>query len=187
MVLLAAGVARWLWSYYFASLPSTLLWFAIPLVFCPFLALVLGLGAVLGHLIIKATSQTRSVIPVVVFVIGIILVFQIPLSDGPTTDEKAHFLAHRADYEAVVELARRNQLAHEDCSYGYRPPEELAHVSTIRCLSVDTFRVFEVQFYPLDKTYYRSVLYTEAGTCPYDSFVKQKIDEYWYVCEEEWN
>ena len=126
--------------------------------------------------------------------IGVVIGLQAPTPERPPIPEMEHFLQYRADYEHVVELAKNDQLrrAGPDCPAGYQPPRVYEHVSAARCmfLNQDLEHGLRVEFTPLDGSGYHDVTYVEidegSNPCGYKSHVEQKIDDHWYVCEEEW-
>ncbi len=124
---------------------------------------------------------------------GTFLAFVIPLPDPPDTPEKLHFIEHRAEYEIVIELVQNNELE-QTSSYCLHPPENLNHVSNAGCMYVEKDeyrgRGLSVRFNPIEN-FYHPVVYVEFDNvdnpCGYDSYVEQRIDDHWYVCEIEWN
>lgn len=188
---LGVGIARFLFWQYRSGLRGPMGLLGIPLVLCPFIGLVILFGALCAFLVGWSLYQSKSVLPTLVLALGIFLVFQIPLPPPPPTPETLYFWAHRADYEAVVELAKRNELKDSDCQDGYRS-QRLSHVSAEHCLVLfhDEKSGLQLQFYPLEGSYH-SIHYTEIATdadlCVYDAMLEQRIDAHWYVCQEDWN
>lgn len=196
-VVIAIAVVRQLWWQYVVVLRGPLGLAGIPLIACPFLVICLVSLAVLGFTIFRSVTRTRSLLPTLVLFGGILLAFQIPLPPRPDTPEKAYFLAHRAAYEAVVEIVRAGDLEPRDRPGSIRtdifePPEQYAYVSTENCLEVSRNRCgsLAVTFFPLEP-FYHHIVYTDSGEtdcmCGRDPHVEQEIDSNWYVCEYEWN
>lgn len=150
---------------------------------------------VLGFLVLISIWRTRSLLPTFLLLIGLSLAIFIPL-ERPDTPEKLHFLEYRADYEAVVELARNGELSDDPDSHsGLLPPEEFTHVSAAGSIYVRNVnfneRGLSVLFHPFAPFYF-NVTYLEhdesiGSRCDSDSVVEQKIDDHWYVCEVDWN
>ncbi|MFC1960204.1 hypothetical protein ACFLYO_05800 [Chloroflexota bacterium] len=149
--------------------------------------------SILGFLVLFSIWRTRSLLPTILLSVGIYLAIFIPL-ERPDTPEKLHFLEHRADYEAVVELARNGELiAEPDTHSVFPPPEEYFHVSKAGSMYVYHYgeRGLFVLFHPFTSFYF-NVAYIEhdesiGSRCDSDSVVEQKIDDHWYVCEVDWN
>ncbi len=196
ITVIAVAVIRLVWWQYLSGLRGPWGLVAIPCVGFPFLVILLICFVVVGFVTIRSITRTRSVLPTLLMFGGIFLALQIPL---PTYDtpEKQHFLAYRADYEAVVEIARSGELA--PCQRSafvrpdeFEPPPAYAYVSAKHCIRVvrdDAGGLF-VTFFPLE-SFYHHIVYTESGAieylCRYDPYVEQEIDPHWYVCEYEWN
>lgn len=203
-MLLAAvvvAVARQLWWIYFVDPRGSEGFEALTYVFCPFLVLVFCFGSILIFLVVRSIRRTRQVHPTVVLILGLFVAFHLPLPEPPDTPEKLHFIAHRSDYEAVVELARNNALAQAlpDCPAGFRPPTRFSHVSSAGCMFIYWNRqesdvlVLSVHFNPLDR-FNHPVVYVEndhvENPCGYNIrniYIEQRIDAHWYVCVHDWN
>ncbi len=199
IAVIAVAASRQLWWLYLSALRGPLGLFAIPCVLFPFVGILFFSLVVVGFIAIRSMIRTKSVLPTLVMLGGIFLVFQIPLPSYDTP-EKQHFLAYRADYEAVVEMARAGDLTPCQRSvvsgfnryYGFEPPPTYAHVSGENCIEVvrNDARELFVTFFPLER-FYHHIVYTESGEidarCRYDPHVEQEIDPHWYVCEYEWN
>ena len=184
------GITRQFWAVYIAELRGPLGILAIPLVLCPLVILVTLFASILIALLVLASKRTRSIIPILFFSVGTVLVFLIPLPEPPDTPEKLHFLEHRADYEAVVEMVANLQEGH-NC---FPLPDEFQHLDIGGCVFVEwddyRSRGLSVRFDPIE-TFYHPVVYVEFDNvdnpCGWDSWVEQRIDAHWYVCEHEWN
>lgn len=149
-------------------------------------------------LYIRGLLDRHHFIPwTLLFSAAAVLAFLLPLppQNRMRLPEPQHFLDHREDFEAVVELARQEALEPIDseCYGGYILPNEYAHVSATGCIIVrqsDTYGL-QVQFNPLDRTFYHVLVYTEPEKrlyeCPGNYFVQVIIDENWAACFEDWN
>jgi hypothetical protein len=149
---------------------------------------------VISLISIRLIRHTRSILPAGVFWAGIIVVVLLPLPfpPRPPTPEEKLFLAHRSDFEQVVEFARDNKLAVAipDCPAGYFPPAEYQFVSAAQCMFVDYGdNGLTVQFAPFD-AYHRIVYVARVTEKPCDEAygsTEKKLDDHWYVCQEDWN
>lgn len=196
MAAICVAVVRQLWWLYLIDLRGPLGPAAVFVVCGPFVIIFTVCALVFFALVASSIKWTGSLIPTLVLVAGIGIAFLLPLSPKPDTPEKLHFLQYRPDYEAVVELARNNQLeqALPDCRAGFRPPDALKHVSSKGCMhiSVDNYygRGLHVEFNPIE-SFYHPVVYVEFDEFEYpcggDLSVEQKIDDHWYVCQRDWN
>ena len=165
---------------------------AIPI--CLFMLVFVFLG------LLVLTIRLRSPAPILVLIGGIFLAFQLPLLPRLPSREEHHFRDYRADYEAVVELARNDELLPSDeCRDAFLVPESLAHVSAADCLQVFHWNPhgLVVYFHPL-REFYDLVAYVEfdddaPNPCFYESerysepYVVEKIDAHWYLCTYSWN
>ncbi|MDX2076437.1 MAG: hypothetical protein SFZ02_08420 [bacterium] len=164
----------------------------------PLQATIIGVGAFLLAIFIGAlwliwranVTGNGSPMLIIFLFICIAIVITLPLPPQPDTPEKIHFLQYRADYEAVVALAKTRNLSQPVCD----PPLPLYHVSSIGCLHVNSDdRGLTVAFYPLELFNY-FVLYVEIESeiekdaiCNDSNsssmiYLKQKIEPHWYVC-----
>jgi hypothetical protein len=166
---------------------------AIPALLCPFvILLILGCSMVVTALIVSF-KESRSLLATVTLVLGLFIAFIFPLPSPPPLPQMLHFLEYRQDYETVLEMVRENSLtlSAARCGRGVLAPPALRHVSP-SCISVyrDQMRGLVVFFDPLED-WYHPVAFVEFDDvefpCGRDPFVRQKIDEHWYVCEYEWN
>jgi len=189
----AIGIVRQLWWQYFIALPSPMGLMAIPALLCPFvILLILGCSIVVTVLIISF-MQSRSLFPTVTLVLSLFIAFIFPLPPRPPLPQTLHFLEYRQDYETVLEMVRQNSLTPSvlRCGRGVLAPRALRHVSP-SCIYVnhDQVRGLVVFFDPLDDWYHPIAFVAFDNVeypCGRDPFVRQKIDEHWYVCEYEWN
>jgi len=196
-VVITIAVIRQTWWMYLYDLRGPLGLAVIPLIVCPFLMIFPVALAVWVFTLSRSVRKAKNVLPMLVLFVGTFLAFQIPLPSRPDTPEKAHFLANRADYEEVVELARDKALAACD-RHGsirtdiFQTPDRYAHVSAENCLEVNRTwcDYFYLRFFPLE-SFYHHIVYVESGdadcACGGDPHVEQKIDSNWYVCQYEWN
>ena len=190
VMVVVIGIARYGWGYYLSRLRGPVGFTSIEVVCLPFFVVAAVIGGASLYAIVRSLRRTRSAIPMLVLALGTLLVFQVPLPEPPDTPEKLHFLDYRADYEAVVELARNGELeaSAPECGTQFRPPQALAHVSGAGCMFVSNLdnRGLVVFFHPLE-SFYHLVAYVEFDdgeyACGRDPYVEQKIDDHWYVCE----
>ncbi len=138
VAILGIWLVRQGWLLYLADLRGPLGLFAIPLVGCAFLIVVMIGGIVLTALLSWTMERTDSLLPKLLFISSIFIAFFLPLFPAADTPEKLHFFEHRADFEAVVEIARGDQLEADEpnCPAGFRPPLPLRHVSQSRCMHI---------------------------------------------------
>jgi hypothetical protein len=188
------GVVRYAFGVYEHSLrgPLGLGWIAI--CFPEFVIFMIAL-IVIALIAIRLIRDTGSTVPVAVFLAGLLVAFflPIPFPSRPPTPEEKLFLAHRSDFEQVVELARYNKLAVglPDCPAGYFPSVKYQFLSAANCMFVDRYgdNGLTVQFIPFD--FYHPILYvdriTEKPCDEADGYVEKKLDDHWYVCQGDWN
>jgi hypothetical protein len=170
--------------------------FGLEVLFCCPLALIIVLGIpllIFARLSIYAYRTKLGFLPISSLLIGIFAGFLVAMPARPLLPEETHFRKYRADYEYVVELARKDELeqALPDCPAGYKPPSGYEHVSATHCIFI--MRVdnnFMVEFHPFE--FYHYVLYAERippekHPCSYDSYMEKQIDEHWFVCSYEWH
>jgi Zn-dependent protease with chaperone function len=110
--------------------------------------------------------------------------------------EQIHLALHRADYQAVVELARQHQLDHQgDCQYAFVLPEKYVYLSQddSSCIFAEYDPALVVVFMPL---FPRTLLvYTDTQEAIHnyiscggsDGFIARKLEKHWYICIEDWN
>lgn len=152
-------------------------------------------GTWLLHLIVTV----RHVTPVLVFLCGILIVFFLPLPSflrwvKPFPEEEI-FRQYRANFEHVVELARQDDLVHDDRYINnawYVLPTEFQHLSLENSLIVYNRPSLVVVFEPTD--YYYPIVYVDdpeainqTSECYYDGNVERQLDVHWYLCTREWN
>lgn len=192
------AIARYFWWAYYLSWRGPLGISGVFIIVLPFMILMFMLFLAIIFLVIWSARKTRSFIPPIFLIICIGIAFYTPLPQPPNTPEKLHFLQYRTDYEAIVTLAKTNSLLlNTDCRMfdGYEVPQPLHHVSKRGCVIIKSdLRGITVAFYPLED-FYHFVLYTQIETkypCssenrPRDTYIEQKIEPHWYVCQEDWN
>ena len=111
----------------------------------------------------------------------------------PPTFEEEIFFQYRADYEYLVELARGNQLLHnEDCRAAFAPPIGYKHLVG-KCIYIDLEPAFIVEFTP--RSFYRPLVFFDdpttiefsVGACHEDGGVSKQLDEHWFICNRDAN
>lgn len=130
--------------------------------------------------------------PLLWLVGGIIAVHLLPL---PLWPEERAFIAHRVDYERIVELAQQHQLEHDDqcvSNIAFAPPSEYRHFLSENCVFVErTQGVVVVSIAPF--WFYEQLVYVETPeaiesslSCREDGFVVKRLNEHWYICTVDW-
>jgi len=192
------AIVRYFWWAYVIGWRGPLGISGIFIVGIPFIILMFTFFIAMMFLVFWSIYKTMNFIPPIFLIICVGIAFYMPLPQPPDTPEKRHFLQYRADYEAIISLAKTDALVlHDDCRRldGYKIPQSLYHISHDGCVIINLdMRGISIAFYPIEEVYH-FVLYTEIETrypCssvnrPIDTYVEQKIEPHWYVCEEDWN
>lgn len=195
MAALFIAEIRWRWGVYAVQFRGPSVPFDEPMMaLCG--AELIGLMS-LFVLLFFSVLISRSPLPVVIMIIGVYAALQRPLPPEPDTPEKIFFLAHRAEYEALVDLVASNDL---DSCHGFGPnrddllelPKAYIHLSGKSCVQIPAYAPegLNIRFFPFE-SFYHHLAYTESGNldefCNGDPHVEQKIDDHWFVCEYEWN
>jgi len=129
---------------------------------------------------------------IVVCLIGIAVSVRTPR----LVPEQIHLVLFRTKYQAVVELARNQQLGHRGiCQFAYALPDEYTILShtTDECIFVEYEPALVVVFEPL---FYRNLLvyaetpeavqqYISCGGS--DGLLYCELEEHWYFCAQDWN
>lgn len=149
------------------------------------LCLLIGVGVLVVSTIRYAFLKHGHVLPLAVLIIGSLISQFLPLLPSPA---EIAFYTHSPDYEEVVDLARQNQLAHDDdCSNMFSVP--MKYRSLIKdCIDVVKQPAFAIVFSP--RTSHRFIAYAETydalhniGVCNgEDGAIFKKLKEHWYIC-----
>jgi|GEM_PF-5438286 len=155
------------------------------------IAIVIGITWV-AAIIAFLHEHTDSYLPIFPVLIAAMLALYLPLQASP---EVRHFLKHREDYEAIVQLWQNGQISSDTptspCLDGYR-----AIVQTINdrqycvrtgfaSVSVFVFNPYIVMLYrenPIDP--YRENPCTILS--PYGAFSEAQVDYQWNLCGVDW-
>jgi hypothetical protein len=162
------------------------------------LACLLGaaLVALIVWLAIRAARKARHAAPALVLIGGIVLVRFLPLPPLPAIvfPEQKFFAAHRADFEAVVDLARLERL---DCpvelgcatrerelptEYRYLSDEGRVWVSGVNTHYMTVkFQPFEF-YYPV--IYFQTPSDAQLSNAPdcHHSRYTRRLDDHWFLC-----
>jgi hypothetical protein len=142
------------------------------------------------HVLIAFRYRTKHWTPFV-FLIG--STFLAMIYPTPPTFEEEIFVQHRADYEYLVELARSNQLPHNDeCKNVFTPPPGYERLA-VDCIWISTDPGFNVEFTP--RSFYRPLVFFDdpttiefsVGACHEDGGVRKQLDEHWFICNRDAN
>jgi hypothetical protein len=119
----------------------------------------------------------RDAIPAVGFVLLFVLAVWLPLPPLPPGDTENHFYSHRAEYEAVVPLAKSGQL----------PQNAPFHAH------IEKQNPLVILFNPFDD-FYNYIAYAQkredldqTDACYYDGGINSQIGDGWWLCFREWN
>jgi hypothetical protein len=168
---------------------------------CPPTCLILpGLVMIILGLAIRFARKARHIVPALVLIGGVVLVLFLPLPPLPEAvfPEQDYFAAHRADFEAVVDLARQGKLActmGEDCTYSVRQlPPQYAHLSRegLGWISGSDPAYLWVEFQPFDYDY--PVIYFQIPDnaknfggmdCQRGRYTR-RLEAHWFLCVKNW-
>ncbi|HEY9087003.1 MAG TPA: hypothetical protein VIO36_02460 [Anaerolineaceae bacterium] len=152
----------------------------------PFILLGLLLVlATVGATFVYSFSSTGHPLPVFILFVGGIFSLTAPLPPSPAQNA---FYRYQSEYEAVVELARQHQLAHEGyCGYAFSLPEAYAHL-TQECVFVEYEPELAVLFSP--PTSHRVIVYVETKDAleeiencnGEDGSVFTQLEDNWFLC-----
>jgi hypothetical protein len=152
----------------------------------PFLLwLLIVVGVLIVLTIHYAFIENGRVLPLAVLIIGSLISQFLPL---PPSSAELAFYIHSAEYERVVDLARQNQLGHEEnCGYMFSIPTEYKNL-TKECVEIVYDPALAMLFSPPNS--HRDIAYAEIpealhkiDTCngEFGSLFK-KLNEHWYIC-----
>ena len=159
--------------------------FFLCLAIAPFLLLLLvSVLFLIGATFWYAIRKRGHFLPLIMLVVGAVIAQILPLPPSPA---ETAFYKYRNDYETVVELARQNQLGHnEDCGYAFSVPEEYRHL-TRRCVFIVYDPALAVSFSPPSS--HRDIAYADTlqalgglGSCNEFGSVFKKVETHWYIC-----
>ncbi len=150
--------------------------------------ILLGLFALAAFAIFAIAYAIRKgghPLPLIILIVGSIWseTASLPPSPAETT-----FYQYRSDYEAVVELARQQQLGHEGyCQYAFAVPSKYRYL-TRECVFVEHNHGLAVLFRP--PTSQRDIAYAESIDALHDLItcdgehgsMFRQLESNWYIC-----
>lgn len=184
------GIVRFACGIFLNNLRGPLGLFAIAICL-PLLAIFVLFFIAVIVVSILLFRRTHSLVPVGMLFAGIAVVFLLPLPPRPSTPEEELFLAHRADFEYVVELARNNKLDHDlDNASWLKTPKDYEFVSAKQSIFsyFSSEKGLYMEFEPFE--FYSPIIYVDVDNdkaCSGDLNLEKKLADHWYVCQREWN
>jgi hypothetical protein len=161
--------------------------------------LLLGLVFVFHiYATLRYSIRKKQIVPSFILFGGLMTsLFLLPL---PLSPEEKVFVEHQQQYEQLVELARLDQLQHDDicrATTAFVYPEDYQHLTGEdrgeNCIFVELSPVFSVTFSP--RSFYRPIVYVEKptevektrGVCGADGTIRKKLKFHWYICNRDFN
>jgi hypothetical protein len=148
---------------------------------------ILGTGVALALIAVfmrHARRSPGSILPIIVFIGGTTLAMIGPL---PAQTPVNPLESHRADYEAIVELARQHGLeVHPSCLNGWTLPDQYLYVAE-GCVLVIEDPALALAFDPLDTQRWLIYAETEAALdrlidcCMPKGSLAEQYDQVWYL------
>jgi hypothetical protein len=170
-------------------------------ILCLFSCLMgIGLIVFMVWLVGAFIRRDQYAAPLFILITGMMFVVIAPLPPlpQPVFPEEPFFAEHRADFEAVVALARQDKLdcVKSGCNYSGRDlPSLYGSLSKDGIVEVGYDpALLTVTFRPIDSLF--PVIYFENADprnssfdriCSLEARFTKQLDEHWYLCAEDWD
>jgi hypothetical protein len=175
--LLGVPIGAYLAKYFFFALGNQGAMGPLGLFFLPLFAIILIVAVLIEIIAIAYAVVYRNALPALGFVLLLLLAIFLPPLPFPPSPTEQNFYANRADYEAVVALAKQGPLPKDAPFFAHIEKENPLVVLFNPYNDSYTYVAYAEKRDDLDKT----------DACYYDGGIHSQIGDTWWLCFREWN
>jgi hypothetical protein len=143
----------------------------------PFILIPIGVVIAFEIFALIYAVVSKDIVPAICFVVLILLAIVLPLLPLPPSDTEKHFYDHKAQYQAIVDLAKQGKLPENAAFHAHLEKQNPLVILFNPFDDFYTYIAYAQKVEDLDKT----------DVCYYDGNIHSQIGDTWWMCFREWN